>query len=120
MRRLIAIILFLLGVSLSERVNVASDDSMPSAEVVDLHREQLRCNHRFNVDAEQTTSVVLPAVRSVVSGTSRQAQQRTAYLHAVEYARTIINYPVIRFIHRLGSCDRAVDYYLYILCRLRL
>ena len=120
MRRLIAIILFLLGATLSERMNVALDSDAASAEVVDMHREQLRCNHRYNIDAEQTSSVVLPTVRTVVSSTSRQAQQRTLHLVAVEYARAIINYPILRFIHRLGSCDRAVDYYLYMLCRLRL
>ena len=120
MRRLIAIILFLLGATLSERMNVALDSGAASAEVVDMHREQLRCNHRYNIDAEQTSSVVLPTVRTVVSSTSRQAQQRTLHLVAVEYARTIINYPILRFIHRLGSCDRAVDYYLYMLCQLRL
>ena len=120
MRRLIAIILFLLGVTLSVQMNIAFDSSVSSAEVVDLHREQLRCNHRYNIDAEQTSSVVLPTARSVVSSSSRQAQQRTLHLIAVEYARTIINYPVARFIHRLGSCDRAVDYYLYMLCQLRL
>lgn len=120
MRRLFTILLFLLGAIACEQADVLSDVDTTGCEVVDLHHEQLLCNHRYNIDIERTSTVVIPSVRTITSNVIRQAQQRALYLIEVEHLRTITNYPLSHFVHRLGSCARAVDFYLYILCQLRL
>ena len=120
MRRLFTILLFLLGAIACEQADVLSDVGTTQCEVVDLHHEQLLCNHRYNIDIERTSTVVIPSVRTITSNVIRQAQQRALYLIEVEHLRTITNYPLSHFVHRLGSCARAVDFYLYILCQLRL
>lgn len=120
MRKLFTILLLLLGAFACEQADIISVADAVECEVVDLHHEQLLCNHRHNIDIERTSTVVAPSVRTITSNTLRQAQQRASYLIGVERLRTVVNYPVSYFAHRLGSCARAVDFYLYILCQLRL
>jgi hypothetical protein len=114
------ILLLLLGAIACEQADILSNVGATECEVVDLHHEQLLCNHRHNIDIERTSTVVVPSVRTITSNTLRQAQQRALYLIDVESIRATINYPVSYFAHRLGNCARAVDFYLYILCQLRL
>ena len=120
MRRFFTILLLLLGAIACGQVEFISDIAAVECEVVDLHHEQLLCNHRHNIDIERTSTVVMPSVRTITSNVLRQAQQRALYLIEVEHLRTITNYPLSHFVHRLGCCARAVDFYLYILCQLRL
>ncbi|MBP3550109.1 MAG: hypothetical protein J6J57_00490 [Alistipes sp.] len=120
MHKLIAILLFVLGIFASEQIDILPQATSSEYEVMDLHHEQLLCNHRYNIDAERTSSVVLPVVPTTINNSLRYQQNRT--LHIAVVGRSIItsNYLVTRFIHRLGTCARAVDFYLYTLCRLRL
>ena len=120
MLKLIAILLFVLGIFASEQIDILPQATSSEYEVMDLHHEQLICNHRYNVDAERTSSIVLPVVPTTINNSLRYQQNRT--LHIAVVGRSIItsNYLVTRFIHRLGTCARAVDFYLYTLCRLRL
>ena len=120
MRRIFTILLLLLGAIACEQADLLSNTGATECEVVDLRHEQLLCNHRYNIDIERTSTVVMPSVRTITSNTQRQAQQRASYLIDVESLRTTINYPVSYFAHRLGNRARAVDFYLYILSQLRL
>ncbi len=120
MHILFAILILTLGVFTFEKGDIVPLTSGAESEFVDLHHIQLECNHRHNIDAERTSSVVIPSVRTTTSNISRQAQQRILHFTASEHAKTTTNYSVSRFIHRLGSCSRAVDFYLYVLCQLRL
>ena len=114
------ILLLLLGAITIEQAGVVSSNIVAECEVVDLHYEQLMCNHRHNIDIERTSTVVLPSVRTTTSGHLRQAHERIVCFVVAEHLATTTNYPVSQFIHRLGNCARAVDFYLYILCQLRL
>ena len=120
MRRLVVILLFVLGVYAFEQGNIFPPYTTSECEVVDLHHEQLLCNHRYNIDAERTSTIVVPSVRTSVNSTPRYQQNRTLHLAVVGRSLNTSNYRISLFIHRLGSCARAVDFYLYTLCRLRL
>ena len=120
MRRMVVILLFVLGALAFEQAGIQPTTTTSECEVVDLHHEQLVCNHRYNIDAERTSLVVVPSVRTSVSHATRYQHNRIMNLLVVGRSITTSNYLVTQFIHRLGSCARAVDFYLYTLCRLRL
>lgn len=120
MRRLVSILFFVLGVFAFEWADIIPTATTSECEVVDLHHEQIVCNHRYNIDAERTSTIVVPSVRTSVNSTPRYQQNRTLHLAVVGRSLNTSNYLVTRFIHRLGTCARAVDFYLYTLCRLRL
>uniref|UniRef100_UPI00405645B0 hypothetical protein n=1 Tax=Alistipes sp. TaxID=1872444 RepID=UPI00405645B0 len=120
MYRFLAILILSLGVCLFEQCDSCASTLSSKSEFVDLHHAQLICSHRYNIDIERTSSISVPTVRTSTSNISRQAQQRILHFIAYEHAQTTENYSITRFIHRLGSCSRAVDFYLYMLCQLRL
>ena len=122
MRKLFAILIFALGVFAFESADIAPSAAGRECEVVDMHHEQLVCNNRHNIDIEPTTSIVVPSVsvRTATGNFSRQVQQRVLHLQPVEHLYTTTNYPTTQFILQLGSFARAVDFYLYTLCQLRL
>ena len=118
--KIFAIILFVVEAFVLNGAEVNSDAVGAERAIADRHHEQLVCSHRYNVDAERTSQVVLPAARSVTNSSSRNIQQRFSTFISGENHRTITNYSVFSFIHRLGNYARAVDYYLYMFCQLRL
>lgn len=120
MRKLVAILLFVLGAFAFEQADITSMTTSLECEVSDLHHEQLLCNHRYNIDAERTSTVVVPSVRTSLTSSPRYQQHRTLHLSVAGRSLNTSNYLVTLFVHRLGSCARAVDFYLYTLCRLRL
>ena len=117
----LVILLFSLGASLSERADIAPthNNTGTNSEVHDLCREQIECCLHYNFDAERTSSVVVPSARNSSTTSSRQAHQRFFHFVVAERFATT-NYPTRYFIHRLGNYSRAVDYYLYLFCQLRL
>ena len=120
MRRLFTIVLILLGACAFGPNDLSAAQGVAESELLDLHHEQLLCNHRHNIDAERTSTVVVPSVRITLNNAPRYQQNRTSH-DAVEGRNiTTSNYLVSHFIHRLGTCARSVDFYLYTLCRLRL
>lgn len=120
MRRLVSMLLFVLGALAFEWADIIPTATTSECEVVDLHHEQIVCNHRYNIDAERTSTIVVPSVRTSVTPSTRYQQNRTQHFAVVGRSIATSNYLVTRFIHRLGTCARAVDFYLYTLCRLRL
>lgn len=119
MRRIFIIAIVLLGSLLFENGNFTPTPKGSQSTFADAHHEQLKCCHRYNIDAERTSTVVVPSVRTASTTSSRQIQQRTLHFVVAERFDTT-NYPTTIFIHRLGNLPRAVDFYLYILCQLRL
>ena len=120
MRKLLVILLLFIGGITLEWADFASSHSRVEYNISDLHHEQLCCNHRYNLDAEHTSTLVIPSVRTIPSVLTRHLQQRISTLSFVENHQTITNYSVARFVCRLGSFARAIDLYLYIFCVLRL
>ena len=120
MRKMVAILLFVLGAFAFEQTDILPITTASECEVVDLHHEQLVCNHRYNIDAERTSTVVIPSARVTFSSSPRYQQNRPMNISVVGRSIITSNYLVTHFVHRLGSCARAVDFYLYTLCRLRL
>ena len=120
MHKMLTISLFFLAAFLCGQGDVTTAQSVKEGEFFDLHHEQLVCNHRYNIDAERTSSVVVPSVRTTLNTAPRYQQNRTSQNAIVGRSITTSNYLVSRFIHRLGTCARAVDFYLYTFCQLRL
>lgn len=120
MRKLLVILLLVVGGITLDRVDVTTPQSGVECNISDLHHEQLCCNHRYNLDAEHTSTLVIPSVRTITTVSTRTLQQRILALSFVENHQTITNYSVARFVWHLGSFARAIDLYLYIFCVLRL
>lgn len=119
MRKLLVILLLFLGVNIFGEGCYAHTPDSSKFEITDAHHQQLECCHRHNIDAERTSTIVVPTVRTSTTTSSRQAQQRNLTFVVTEHFATT-NYPTAIFIHRLGNLPRAVDFYLYMLCQLRL
>ena len=120
MRKLWMILLLLIGAIALDRVDVVSQQETSACEISDIRTPQLANASHHNIDAERTSSVVVPSVRVTTTTTSRSSQQRLFAALFVEHYQTITNYSTERFLHRISHFARAVDYYLYMLCVLRL
>ena len=120
MRKLLVILLLFVGGVTLDRANFTLSSSSEECNISDLHHEQLCSIHRYNLDAERTSTLVIPSVRTVTTVTTRTSQQRISTLLPIEHHQTTTNYSVAYFIHRLGSFARAIELYLYIYCVLRL
>lgn len=120
MRKLVAISLFLLVAFAFERIDVAIPQVECENEVVDLNKLQFDSNYRHNIDAERPLPLVVPSARTITTNGFRAHTVRTPHIAASGHFCTTAKYVVARFIHRLGSFVRAVDFYLYTLCQLRL
>ncbi len=120
MRKMFVILLFLVGAVALDRADVSAAQVDVKSEIVDVHQEQLRCNHRHNIDAERTSSVVVPSVRITTTSNARSSHHRQSAVLRLEQYQVASNHATTRIIYRLGSFARVVDYYLYMLCVLRL
>ena len=120
MRKLWVILLFLIGAVALDRVDIAQQQENVKCEILDVRTPQLANALHHNIDAERTSSVVVPSVRVSSSSTARYSHNRVSLaLHSGGCAYSS-NYSASRFVLRLGSFARVVDYYLYMLCVLRL
>lgn len=120
MRKLVVISLFILAAFAVERLNITPIQEIGANEVADSQREQLIRNCHYNVDAEPTSSLEIPSARTIVIKSPRTQSSRAPHIATAGHFYTTSKYVVARFIHRLGSLTRAVDFYLYTLCQLRL
>ena len=120
MRKLVAISLFLLAAFAFERADIHLAQPSAESSLLDLHKVQIECNQRHNVDAERTSNLVVPSVRTLTTSAPRAHTYRAPHIAATGHFNTISRYIVARFTLRLGSLPRAVDFYLYTLCQLRL
>ena len=119
MRRSVTISILLLGLFLLGSVD-ASPMVTDVAHEVANQTEQISISHHRYVDADQPSSVVVPTARTITINGSRTHISRAPQIATTGHFHTISNYVVAHFVHRLGSLPRAVDFYLYTLCRLRL
>ena len=110
MRRIFIIVLFLLGGLLFEKGDFAPTQNLAKFEFSDRHNVQLECCHRYNIDAERTSSVAVPSVRTITAHSARYSQQRTLSLSFVEHHQTTSNYSVAHFVHRRFCLFEVLDY----------
>jgi hypothetical protein len=120
MRRLVAIAFILLGAFACKQLDYSAVQPVAKSEIVDLHKEQIACNHQNNNDVEQPSQVVVPTAQIRILNGQRTNTFRAPHIAATGHFYTTSKYVVAQFIHRLGSLARAIDFYLYTLCRLRL
>lgn len=120
MRKLVAIVFVLLGVFAFKQLDFSTAQVNIRSEIVDNHKVQIDCNHRNNNDVEQSSQVVVPTVQIRTINGQRTTASRAPHIASTGHYYTTSKYVVAQFIHRLGSLARAIDFYLYTLCRLRL
>lgn len=120
MRKLVAIAFVLLGVFAFEQLECPTVQVDIKSEIIDLRKEQIDCSQRNNNDAEQPFQVVVPTAQIRILNGQRTNTYRALQIAATGHLYTTSKYVVAQFIHRLGSLARAIDFYLYTLCRLRL
>ena len=120
MRKLVAILFVLLGVFAFEQLDFSTAQADTKSEIVDSQKEQIDCNRRNNNDVEQPSRVVVPSAQIRIINGQRTTLCRAPHIATTGHYNTTSEYVVAQFTHRLGSLPRAIDYYLYTLCRLRL
>jgi hypothetical protein len=128
MQRFFKIVLIILGATLFEMGDALlapKSDSGESHASGSHHQEQLVCNNRHNIDIEHTSTIAIPSAQTIALNNQRHSQLRHSQLrfHAtanIGIVHTIADYPISPFTHRLGTHSRAIDFYLYMLCQLRL
>lgn len=118
MRKLVTILLSLVVAFVAEARSFDSE-RLSSCEVKSRYEEQLECCHHHNIDAERTSTLVVPS-RTTTTNLTRQGQQRTSSLAVAERYAALTNYPTIALSHRLRSHLRSVVSHIYLFCQLRL
>jgi hypothetical protein len=121
MRKWVIIVLLALGAFAFEQMDTPALQAIePKNEVADIHDEMFVCAHRNNSAAETPSSVEVPLAQIRTINGPRTHTYRAPHIAATGHFYTTSNYVVAHFIHRLGTFVRAVDFYLYTLCQLRL
>ena len=122
MRNLLYILLLYIGMAVcavSDR-GVLSVDEVLNESVKSRYEEQLSCSHRCNASANEVQRVVVPtgsvrtlscSSRHLSNGHLSGSDERVGATH---------NGKNRNIVYRLSLGGRAVDYYLYELCRLRI
>ena len=125
MFRLVYIALFWLCSFMFGQQCVAAPDS-PQCEkrgadiVASQYAVQLECAHRCNNTAQQTHSIVVPATTSTTLATRARLQHKAeSCVTAPLTAGAKVNFSILFSLYRV-CCKRAIDFYLYALCCLRL
>lgn len=121
MQKLLYILLAVVGLSLCSPNDASCrvPEQAPQSSVESLYREQLKAQESCNSDAVRTHTISVPAT---TLQTALQVVRPDGRIDAValKYGQPAGVYCARLFIHRLSSGDRASDYYLYALCRLRI
>lgn len=118
MRKLLTIAIALLVTFVAEAHSLRGERHH-SCEVKNHFQEQLECCHRHNIDAERTSTLVVPS-RTTTTSLSRQNHHRATQYSVVERCVAIANYPVQLLARRFGSHLCGVESCLYMFCQLRL
>ena len=118
MRKLAIILLSLVAAFVAEAHSL-SGERHSLGEVKNRYEEQLECCHRHNIDAERTSTLVVPS-RTTTTSLSRQNHHRTTQYSVVERCVAIANYPVQLLLRRFGSHLCGVESRIYLFCQLRL
>ena len=128
MQRFFRILLIILGAivfEMGDALHTPKSVSGESHASCDNQQELLVCNNRHNIDIEHTSTIAIPSAQTITLNNQRHSQQRHSQqrfqtIANIGVVRTIANYPISPFTHRLGTHTRAIDFYLYMLCQLRL
>ena len=118
MRKLLTIAIALLVAFVAEAHSLRGERHH-SCEVKNHFQEQLECCHRHNIDAERTSTLVVPS-RTTTTSLSRQNHHRTTQYSVVERCVAIANYPIRLLSRRFGGHLCGVESCIYMFCQLRL
>lgn len=122
MRNLLYIALLYVAMTLcaTTDADLAKAAHAQESSVASRYDEQIACCHRCNMSAEQVQQVVTPtgSVRTLSHQSRQTSGDRTS--ESAQCGLSTHNYSIDCFVHRLSLGDRAVDFYLYRLCRLRI
>ena len=104
-----------------QQVEFASDNNISDSEqsLTSRYTTQLECAHRHNNYAEQCTSISVPAGSVSTLGARGQQQKVTSTTATLATATVSAIFSIRHTLYRI-RCKRAIDYYLYTLCCLRL
>ena len=121
MRRVLSILLFSLCLVLFGQ---GSEEFSPSVKresesLKNRYTEQIDCQQRCNNFAHRTESISVPAT-SVTTLAVKSFQPRLASVVAGAVATGANHYLTTSFSYFIICGRRAIDYYLYALCQLRL
>ncbi len=83
---------------------------------------QLECQHRYNLNVDTVSPVCVPSCNVATSHASvRHGSMRAMHDEVVgRNVAPVCRYCTHRYIHRLSPGERAAEYYLYALCRIRI
>ena len=115
------VLLYICSVSFIQGSNLSSQAAMVECEQLSSrYVEQLDCQHRCNNFAHRSESFSIPST-TVTSLGVKSHQYRTLTGCATLFAHTsAANYYCTQFSLYTICGRRAIDYYLYTLCQLRL
>ena len=98
----------------------SNSDSINKVELIaDRYVEQLECAHRYNNFANRSHSITIPATSISTVGTRGQQMRLCADSATLTSIASGVIYSIEFSLYRICS-GRAIDYYLYTLCCLRL
>ena len=117
MIRLLVILLGMFGIVYAEQLTITEVNTSVD-EIVDGYAEQLICRNTHNVDIQHGEGVSLSVGQ--LSRRVLRSTHRMIFVPQVEHHLTTTLYPISFFFYRLGGGFRAIEYYLYTLCQLRI
>ena len=125
MRRFIDILSFVLcciGLHDAESTVAPCREGAYDCAVGNCYDVQLECRNRYNLNIDSVVSLCVPPCNvSASHHAPRYGSMRI--LHSEVVGRNVAplcRYCTNRYIHRLSPGERAVEYYLYTLCRIRI
>lgn len=126
MRRFVVILAFVLcciGLNEAECGSIAISRAESHADAVcNNYDVQLGCQHRYNLNIDYAQTVCVPSCRvSASHSTVRCGSLRLIHTAAVgRGAALLCRYSADHRTNPLSHSARAVEYYLYTLCRIRI
>ena len=115
-----SVALFFVAVFAFLQLDKTSLQAETNNRTIGVHCEELYCHHDNNSDVENPSPIVLPSVQIRSINGQRTNAYRVPQISVTDNFQIISNYVLGRFIHRISPFARAIDFYLYTLCRLRL
>ena len=121
MGKFLTILLFYLcSASFMQSADLSSSAAKSGCEqIASRYVEQIDCQRQCNNFAHRSEQISIPST-SVTTAAEKSYQPRVAVIGDNLHSLCVVNYYCTRFsLYRLCG-RRAIDYYLYTLCRLRL
>lgn len=119
---ILSLVMCCIGLNQADDVAVRSCAEGYDCAVNDCYDSQLSSQHRRNLDIDFASVVCVPSCNTAVShNVARNSVLRVIHNEVVgRNVAPICRYCTSGCIHRLSLGERAVEYYLYTLCRIRI